>query len=227
MGQEHGLQGGEDPFNREAIWLSGYDETSVCPFFLSLAPCVSFNILTSLQSLYRTFHALNLARQKAIASHPLFLSTLVRPYQPNNHTVALSKPPLLSLLSSFGSAPQVVPIHLTQAQTAYKPLIAIIDVLSAQILLTDPNGGLTVPIVHGQPRVFLPLGVWEGRGDAAASLAPGWRVDTAESGRVPSSVTGSGSGSWAGHRKKPSLTAVMNWFNLGHGGSGGTKHREL
>jgi glycosidase len=29
MGQEHGLMGGEDPFNREAIWLQGYHQTSV------------------------------------------------------------------------------------------------------------------------------------------------------------------------------------------------------
>lgn len=29
MGQEHGYAGGEDPFNREAIWLSGFNTKTV------------------------------------------------------------------------------------------------------------------------------------------------------------------------------------------------------
>lgn len=35
-GQEHNLQGGDDPYNREAIWLFGYDESSVCDSLCSV-----------------------------------------------------------------------------------------------------------------------------------------------------------------------------------------------
>ena len=37
-------------------------------------------------------------------------------------------------------------------------MIPVIDVLSRQIFSTDPLGGLSVPILAGEPRVFLPLG---------------------------------------------------------------------
>lgn len=35
-GQEHNLQGADDPYNREAIWLFGYDESSVCDSLCSV-----------------------------------------------------------------------------------------------------------------------------------------------------------------------------------------------
>ncbi|RXK37283.1 hypothetical protein M231_05425 [Tremella mesenterica] len=142
MGQEHGLRGGHDPHNREAIWLHGYETTS---------------------PLYSTFLTLNTARRKAI-QHPPFLSTLIRTLILNNHTISISKPPLLTILTNSGSLSPTFVVHVPSMLTSYKPLLPVIDVISGQIFSTDPRGGLSVPLLNGEPRVFLPLNIHLGDG---------------------------------------------------------------
>lgn len=110
--------------------------------------------------MFAFFRNLNTARKAGIASNPAYLSTLIKPYQLNNHSIAISKPPLLSLLTNYGSLVPAIGIYLSPIQTGYKPLIPVIDVLSGQIFSTDPRGGLSVPVLRGEPRVFLPLDVY-------------------------------------------------------------------
>ena len=119
--------------------------------------------------MYAFFRNLNAARRAAIAAYPLYLDTALRPHQLNNHSIALSKAPLLTLLSNYGSGTAAIGLYIPPSQTGFKPLLPIIDVLSGQILSTDPRGGLTVPVVGGEPRVFLPLGVYRGGDEASAS----------------------------------------------------------
>ncbi|OCF41740.1 hypothetical protein I317_04444 [Kwoniella heveanensis CBS 569] len=195
QGQEHGLTGGDDPMNREAIWLQGYDIQSAT---------------------YTTIQALNDARRKAIASHPLYLNTLMRPYQLGNHTIALSKPPLLSVLTNYGTSLPAIGIYLNPSQTGFKPLLPLVDVLTGQIFSTDPRGGLTVTLVSGQPRVFLPLSVYNGISTREAWEAlPPPKLDIGSISRFPNgSSNGLNSpGSPSSHRKRPSLGAMMSWFS--------------
>ena len=158
---------------------------------------------TQLKDLYNLFKRLNTARRAATLSHPPFLTTLMRSHQLNNHSIAFSKPPLLSLLSNYGSAEPATGIHLTPQQTGYRPLLPVIDVLSSQIFATDHQGGLTVPIVRGEPRVFLPLTVHGG-----AVAKEGWastvREETRGRAATPSDT----------HRKRSSLGSVISWLGV-------------
>jgi alpha-amylase len=166
------------------------------------------------QDLYAMFRSLNAARRAAIASHPPYLSTLLRAHQLNNHSLALTKPPLLSVLTNYGSSIPATVLYIPPTQTGYKPLLPVIDVLTEQILATDPHGGLTVPIIAGQPRVFLPLAVHKNLAtkEAWLGITP-VKIDT-------SVVTGQGEGKTpvtpgAAHRRTPSLGhRVLSW--LGH-----------
>ncbi|KIR63793.1 alpha-amylase [Cryptococcus bacillisporus CA1873] len=142
-GQEHHLQGGNDPYNREAIWLFGYDESSA-----------TYNMIKSLNNARR------------IASSSPSFPVLLRPFQHGNHTIVISKAPLLSILNNYGSSSPpshmtgvatAIPIYVPPSQTGYKGLVPVVNVLTGQIYSTDPYGGLTITIVRGEPLVFIPL----------------------------------------------------------------------
>ncbi|WVQ81037.1 hypothetical protein IAT38_003144 [Cryptococcus sp. DSM 104549] len=204
MGQEYGLLGGEDPHNREAIWLHGYDQTSA--------------------GWYDLVKTLNSARHSAAASYPSFHTTLMRPFQLDNHTIFLNKSPLLSILTNYGTGVSS-PVHtfyLTPAQTGLKPLLPVIDVLSGQVFATDPQGGLAVPIVAGDARVFLPLAVHRGvvSKDAWVAVPQPQPIKTKGGGRLQGPRS---PGSPRGEGKRPGFGSMMSWFGGGgHGGGSGS-----
>ncbi|KAK8845346.1 hypothetical protein IAR55_006059 [Kwoniella newhampshirensis] len=200
MGGEHSLTGGDDPFNREAIWLHGYDQTSIN---------------------YQLVRTLNAARRSAAASHPSFHTTLSRPYQLDNHTIAIGKPPLLSIMTNYGSHSPTIGLHLTAQQTGYKPLLPVIDVLTNQIFSTDPRGGLTIALVDGEPRVFLPLSVH--RGIVNQDSWQSTKLDLDTSTKLQSNSPMGSPGSPRNHLKRPSLVGVMSWFSSGGRSSSGGK----
>jgi alpha-amylase len=153
-----GLTGGDDPYNREAIWNHGFSKTS---------------------AYYSFFKKLNLARRKAITAFPPYVKTLLKMYQLNAHSVAISKGPVLTVLSNVGSRAPPIALHITSDKTGYKPLMPVIDVLSGHVYATDPKGALTVAIVAGEPRVFLPLAVYRSQGIVPKeSWLGGLKVDT-------------------------------------------------
>jgi len=154
------------------------------------------------------FQALNAARRSATASHPSFLTTPMHPYQLDNHTIALTKPPLLTVLTNYGSGTPAIGIYLSPRQTAYKSLLPIIDILSNQIYSTDPRGGITIPLVAGEPRVFLPLSVH--RGVASEET---WSGEVKVKDEVK--VASSSSPSPAAHRKRPSFGAMISRWGVG------------
>lgn len=129
--------------------------------------------------MFAFFRNLNAARRAAITSNPAYLSTLLKPYQLNNYSIALSKPPLLTVLTNYGSSVPAVGMYVAPAQTGFKGLLPVIDVISGQIFSTDPRGGLTVSIIAGEPRVFMPLSVYS---DPAATIVGSWasaiKIDT-------------------------------------------------
>ncbi|BEI88484.1 uncharacterized protein CcaverHIS019_0112020 [Cutaneotrichosporon cavernicola] len=141
QGQEHGLSGGADPDNREAIWNHGFSIS---------------------KQMYHVFARLNHARRRATAFPP-FLTSLLWHHKLDAHTAVIAKPPLVSIFTNTGSTARVRVYYLPAMLTTYAPSMAVVDALSGQIFATDPQGGLSVPIVSGEPRVFLPLGTWEGR----------------------------------------------------------------
>ena len=175
------MTGGEDPHNREATWNHGFSTTS--PYF-------SF------------FKKLNHGRRKAITSYPGYFKSLLKINLLNTHTVAISKAPFLSILSNVGSRSPPVVLHITSDKTGYKALMPVIDILSGHVYATDPKGSLTVAIVAGEPRVFLPLSVYRSQGIVPKeSWLAGLTVNT-------DIVTPNGAGSKSppsGHRKNGSI----------------------
>ncbi|KAL7418971.1 hypothetical protein Q5752_006655 [Cryptotrichosporon argae] len=185
-GQEHGMVGGEDPHNREAMWTFGFSDPSVAP-------------------LYPFFTALNRARRHALAHLP-YLSTPLAASRLDNHTTALSKPPLVSVLTNAGSAAPAAVHYLPVSQTAYRPRMAVIDVLSGELTATDPQGGLSVVVVAGQPRVYIPLAVWD---DAAAPAAAWMRETERDKAKAREKEAP------ARHARAASLQAALSWFGMG------------
>jgi len=138
-----GLTGGDDPLNREATWNHG---------FSSSAAYFSF------------FKKLNNARRKAIISYPAFFKSLLKIHLLNTHTVGISKAPFLTILSNVGSRSPPVVLHIGNDKTGYRPSMPVIDILSGHVYATDPQGSLTVVIIAGEPRVFLPLSIYRSQG---------------------------------------------------------------
>lgn len=73
------------------------------------------------------------------------------------HEVALSKTPLLTVLTNTGSHSPLRPIVLTSAHSGYSPLTTVVDVLSCETFKVDWRGRLRFTLIRGEPRVFLPV----------------------------------------------------------------------
>lgn len=168
------------------------------------------------QEMYHLFRRMNRARNTAIAAHPAYLTTLMRPHKLNAHVMTSIKSPLLSVLNNYGSRTAPTAVYVAPAHTGYKPLLPVIDVISGHIYATDPRGGLSVPIVNGEPRIFMPLSIHRGQQLPSSEwmgMAP-VRVDTGEK-------MGSGQGAGAGpvspkHAgKSPSFGRMMSWLGMG------------
>ncbi|TXT15561.1 hypothetical protein VHUM_00064 [Vanrija humicola] len=157
QGQEHGLRGGSDPFNREAIWLFGY------------APN---------KPMYLVFQRLNLARRQAMGTGGFH--TLLKHHKLDPKTAVLVKGPMVSILTNSGSLVLPRVYYLPSAITGYAPKMPVVDVLTGQIFATDPSGGLAATIVAGEPRVYLPFSVFEGRKEVQWQMSAADRVAAAQ-----------------------------------------------
>ncbi|KAJ6568868.1 GH13 alpha-amylase precursor [Mycena capillaripes] len=158
-GQEQGYQGGADPSNREALWLSGYETTKLGVALVK---------------------ALNAARKQAIAAGAGFVTTPARYLpQPDPHTLVLSKPPLLALLTNVGTPSTSTTSTANDSAVAwrippgvYAPGTVLVDVLACKtFIITAASGAAPVPAEGGMPRVLLPASVLSRAGGACPALA--------------------------------------------------------
>lgn len=181
-----GLNGGADPLNREAIWRYGFSTS---------------------KGMYHVYARLNHARRRAMAFAP-FVSTLLRHHKLDHHSVVIAKAPMVSILTNIGSAAPVKAYYLPSAVTSYAARMAVIDALTGQIFATDPQGGLSVPIVAGEPRVFLPMGLWEGRQGGWQATVP----QAIQEGVKTPLKHKSSYGSSPSHSRGSSLSSMFSWF---------------
>ncbi|KAF7338941.1 Glycoside hydrolase family 13 protein [Mycena venus] len=160
-GQEQGYEGGADPWNREALWLSAFETTK---------PGVA------------TVKALNAVRKQAIAANASFLTTPARWIpQTNPSTIMLSKPPLLSLFTNIGSGANtttsVVQPTWRVPPGLYAPGTSLVDVLACKAVVVDAGCGETVvQALGGMPQVLIPASMLsrdKGAGGACPALATG------------------------------------------------------
>lgn len=166
--------------------------------------------------MYSFFRRLNAARRSAISRHPVYLSTLMRAAKLNAHSMVITKSPLLSVLTNYGSRSVPVVLPISPSQTGYKPLIPVIDIISGHVFATDQKGGLTVPIIAGQPRVFMPLSVHRGLEGEWAATSGMARIDTDV--RTPGSSAPGSPKEGSKHVKSPSFGRMMSWLGMNKSG---------
>lgn len=111
------------------LWLSGYEESKP--------------LVTHVQTL-------NAARKAAALTNTAFYSTPLKLMSVTANSLAVSKPPLLALLSNRGnlSSPE-----WTVASAGYQAGEKLVDVLSCTEVTADNNGGVTVEGTGGMPQV--------------------------------------------------------------------------
>ncbi|KAJ4485261.1 hypothetical protein J3R30DRAFT_3813834 [Lentinula aciculospora] len=136
LGQEQGYQGGSDPANRGALWLSGFD--------------VNKPLLAHVRTL-------NAARRQATSYHPSFLNTQASfiPQSSASSTLVMSKPPLLTLLTNGGSSSSET-WTIPSSAGLYSSNETLVDVLTCATVTTGSDGTLTFTASNGLPKVLMP-----------------------------------------------------------------------
>lgn len=124
--------GGNDPYNREALWFSNYD--------------------TSAQ-LYQLIATLNKIRKNAIRDDSSYLTSNNNPIYSDTTTITMKKGKMFTVLSNKGSTGA----NYTQAYSAgYPSGTKVTELLTCSTLTADSSGKITVPMGAGQPRIYYP-----------------------------------------------------------------------
>ncbi|TFY68820.1 hypothetical protein EVG20_g3408 [Dentipellis fragilis] len=147
-GQEQGYSGGEEPFNREALWLSAYQVE---------------------KPMYQHFKKLNAARKAAAAWSKEFLSTPLKFLSVERTSFAVLKPPMLALLTNAGN--HSYGITWTVPDAGFSTNEVLVDVLTCNIFKANEDGGV-VARSAGACRRWSCLHPWSPK---LASCAQSWR----------------------------------------------------
>ncbi|QIX00198.1 hypothetical protein AMS68_005715 [Peltaster fructicola] len=126
------MSGEPAPWNREALWLSGYNQSAV---------------------LYQLIAKLNLARKNAIGVDVSHLAYRNWPIYQDEHTLAMRKGNMITVLSNQGSNSGTYTLPLN---STLLPGTKVTELLTCTELTVDGGGGLAVPMSQGLPRVYYP-----------------------------------------------------------------------
>ncbi|KAJ9157608.1 Alpha-amylase A type-3 [Pleurostoma richardsiae] len=151
QGQEQHYSGGDVPYNREALWLSGYATDS------SSAP------------LYGWIKTLNAIRSAAVASDSSYLSYQAWPIYSDTHTIAMRKGAVVSVYTNVGGSGSAYSVALPAASTGFSAGEALTDVMSCAAFTADSSGGLSVSLSAGAPLVLYPTSLLSGTGICSSS----------------------------------------------------------
>ncbi|GIZ42981.1 hypothetical protein CKM354_000622700 [Cercospora kikuchii] len=135
QGQELHYQayGGQStPFNREAIWLSGYPTDG---------------------ELYQATKACNAARKNAQADDSSYLTFQNYHFYTDGDTMAMRKGKMVTILSQLSSTGSDYTLNL---DSGYDAGTQVTELLTCSDLTVSSNGSLAVPMSAGQPRVYYP-----------------------------------------------------------------------
>ncbi|RLL98788.1 hypothetical protein CFD26_107243 [Aspergillus turcosus] len=159
-GQEQHYSGGADPANREAVWLSGYSNTS---------------------ELYKLIARTNAIRNHAISKNPAYVTYKVHcsrcqtlkpkltqsknnPIYQDPSTIAMRKGPdgaqVVSVLSNLGASGRSYTLSLSG--TGYAAGQQLTEVYSCATVTVDSAGKAPIPMANGLPRVFYPTAMLNG-----------------------------------------------------------------
>jgi alpha-amylase len=133
QGQEQhyrGVGGEGDPYNREALWLSGYDQH---------------------HELYQLITLLNKVRKSAMSTDPAFLATQAEVVHDSAQTIAIQKGELLIVLTNAGSSSAD---HTRYVSSRFTAGSLLTDVLTCEKQTVKHNGTLDVTLEAGRPKVY-------------------------------------------------------------------------
>lgn len=138
-GQEQHYAGREDPHNREATWLSGFNTQS---------------------ELYQLTAKVNQVRSQAVFLDPNFSTYNIHALWNNTNTVVLRKGhapnQVVSVFTNVGFSAQTMLI--TVENTGWSAGTEVVDVLSCEGKTIGKNGELHVEIKSGLPLVYIAVG---------------------------------------------------------------------
>lgn len=144
-GQEQHYAGGNDPANREAVWLAGYNTSS---------------------PLYTHVAQLNQVRNQAIYKNSTYLTYQSWPIYSDTTTMALRKGfdgnQIITVLSNLGSDGSTYTLSL--GNTGYTNGQQLVEVLSCSNVTVDDDGNIPVSMGQGLPKVFYPASQISGSG---------------------------------------------------------------
>jgi alpha-amylase len=134
QGQEqhyNGLGGGSTPFNREALWLSGYNEDA---------------------ELYKLVKTLNAIRKNAISDDSTYLTYQNNAIWSDTNNIAMRKGNMLTVVTNSGSEAGNTTLSVP---SGYDDGVQVTELLSCTTL-TSTDGTLSVPMSAGIPKIYYP-----------------------------------------------------------------------
>lgn len=132
-GQEQSLAGGDDPYNREAIWLQGYNDNSM----------------------YTYIKSLNRVRKQAISKDPGYVTCRLQIIHSEERYIVTSKGRAGSnIVAVYNNLGNTASRSLTLAGTGFKPSDYVVDVLSCVKVQVAADGTLMANVVKGMPLVY-------------------------------------------------------------------------
>ncbi|KAL6238207.1 hypothetical protein BDW75DRAFT_237704 [Aspergillus navahoensis] len=142
-GQEQHYSGKEDPANREAAWLSGFDTTS---------------------ELYQFISKTNQIRTHAISQNETYLSYNNYAIYNEGNVLAMRKghdgSQTITILTNAGA--DAGSSTLSVSKTGYAAGAAVIEVYTCKEIAVSDDGVVSVPMESGLPRVLYPKAKLEG-----------------------------------------------------------------
>ncbi|KAJ5212774.1 uncharacterized protein N7498_004420 [Penicillium cinerascens] len=148
-GQEQHYSGGNDPYNREATWLSGYSTAA---------------------ELYQFIAITNKIRSFAISTDPSYITSRNDPFYTDSHTLAMKKgssgSQVITVLSNYGSSGSSY--TLTLSGSGYSSGTELMEMYTCTSVTVDSSGNIAVPMASGLPRVFMLASSATGSGSCAS-----------------------------------------------------------
>ncbi|CAK4031809.1 alpha-amylase [Lecanosticta acicola] len=140
QGQEQKFYGGSVPYNREALWTSGY--------------------ATGSSSLYSYITVLNKVRTWAIKQDNRYVTYKAWPIYNDTQTIIMRKGmpsnQVIGVYTNRGASANTATITLGATNSGFTANQNVMDVVACKSYTTDSKGNLGVTITAGLPQVFYP-----------------------------------------------------------------------
>ena len=131
-GQEQGFFGGNDPYNREAVWTADYSTKN---------------------SLYGFIGSVNQIRNQEIYKSPDYLTDAQATIYTDTNNIAMRKGQIVGVYTNSGANSSDYSLVLNN--TNYAANSTVVEILSCANVTVDATGTLIVPMTQGLPRVCI------------------------------------------------------------------------